>query len=464
MNKPTKENLMVIVLDKNKHPLSFMSEKRAKQMLNEGRATIHMLFPFIIRMKDIDAKNCNVHEFKIKIDPGSKYTGIAITDLNNNVYFKANLIHRAQTIVSDLETRKSIRHNRRNRKTRYRRCKYKKNQNSQSNRPEGWLPPSIMSIENNIINFIKKMMKYVNIVECTIEDVSLDMQKLANPNIKSWEYQHGTLEGITIKEYLHNKYGYTCQYCGGACGNKNLQVEHKHPKSRGGSNKIDNLSLASQVCNQAKGNLTLEEWLNKLKQSNKELDKKRITHIEKVIKNEPTKPKNYGAWINSYHKKLIKDVESIGFKNIELSDGITTSYNRKQQNIEKEHYNDAICIGNIPNEFNDYTTVAYIITAKGRGKRLKGQKNSCGILTKNNVRKEKTFEHPETKEKYQTGDICKIVIPKGKYKGIYVARIMIRHSGYFDFKYKGKRMNTNYKNCKIIQKNNGYDYHCVHSI
>lgn len=465
MNKPKKENLMVIVIDKNKKPLSFMSEKRAQQMLNEGRATIHMLFPFIIRMKDIDVRDCETHEFKIKVDPGSKYTGIAITDLNNNVYFKANLEHRGQAVVSGLEKRKGNRRDRRNRKTGYRRCKFKKNQKVQTNRPEGWLPPSIISIENNIINFIKKIMKYINIVECVIEDVSLDMQKLENPNIKNWEYQHGTLEGITIKEYLHNKYGYTCQYCNGASGDKQIEIEHKNSKANNGSNKIDNLTLACHTCNQAKGKLNLVDWYEKLKISNKKLDQVRVPYVEKAIKDQPIKAKNYGAWVNSYHKKLIEDINMFEFQNVELSDGITTAYNRKKHNIQKEHYNDAICIGNIPETFKDYTTVVYKIKATGRGNRIKGKPNECGILNKNNIAKHKVYQDPETKEFFQTGDICKIEIPKGKYKGSYVARISIRHTGKFDFKDKNKnRITTDCKNCTVIQKANGYNYEMVHSI
>ena len=49
------------------------------------------------------------------------------------------------------------------------------------------------------------------------------------------------------------------------------------------------------------------------------------------------------------------------------------------------------------------------------------------------------------------------------YKGIYVARITIRHSGSFDFKYYGKRIAANYKYCKVIKRCSGYDYKCVHA-
>lgn len=452
------ENLMIFVLDKNKRPLGFASEKRAKQMLANGDAVVHCIAPFVIRHKTKDARLCDAHEFRIKIDPGSKETGIAITDLKGNVYFKMILKHRGQQIVDNLESRTGNRKNRRARNTGYRRCKFKKNQKTKGTHPDGWLPPSVSSIEHNIIHWVKKLMKWVNIVECYIEDVKFDFQKMANPDIQGVEYQHNTREGKTIREYLLEKYGYTCQYCGGATGDKRMEVEHIVSKSNGGHSRLDNLTIACSKCNRLKGNRNLDVFFDDVKNSDDEVDKKRAERIEKFLNGEIYKPKNYGAWVNSYHKRLIADVEHLGLKNIVLSDGVTTMLNRLSHKIEKEHYNDAICIGDIPNEFNDYTTVAYVITAKGRGNRIKGKPNSCGILSKNNIHREKTFAG------FQTGDLCKITIPNGKYKGEYVARVAIRHNGQFDFRNNGKRITTNYKNCKVLQRGNGYDYPMVKTL
>lgn len=444
---------MVIVLDKNKRPLGFTSEKRAKQMLKNGEAVVHNIAPFVIRHKTNDARLCDKHEFRIKLDPGSDKTGIAITDLNNNVYMKIELVHRGQQIVMDLKARKNNRAHRRARKTGYRRCKFKKNQKAQGAHPNGYLPPSILSIERNIINWIKKLMRCINIVECYIEDVKFDMQKLKNPDIKGVEYQHDTLEGMTVKQYLFDKYGHTCQYCGGATGDKKLEVEHIISKANHGPNRVDNLTIACHTCNQLKGDRNLDVFFEDLKDSETEIDKKRVECIEKFLDGKILMPKNYGAWVNIYHKRLNTDVNQFGFKDIVLSDGVTTAINRMTHNIIKLHYNDAICVGdNLPEKFNDYTTVAYVITAKGRGNRIKGNTNCCGILNKNNIHREKTCRG------FQTGDLCKIEIKRGKYAGVYVARITIRHNGQFDFKNGKQRISTNWKNCKVIQRNDGYDY------
>ena len=65
---------------------------------------------------------------------------------------------------------------------------------------------------------------------------------MQNPEISGIEYQQGTLQGYEIREYLLEKFGRKCCYCGKE--NIPLEIEHIIPKSRGGTNRIDNLCLA----------------------------------------------------------------------------------------------------------------------------------------------------------------------------------------------------------------------------
>jgi hypothetical protein len=51
--------------------------KRARQMLERGRAVVHKSYPFTIRLKD--RVGGEKQPVRVKIDPGSKFTGIAIT-------------------------------------------------------------------------------------------------------------------------------------------------------------------------------------------------------------------------------------------------------------------------------------------------------------------------------------------------------------------------------------------------
>lgn len=52
--------------------------------------------------------------------------------------------------------------------------------------------------------------------------------------------------------------GERCSYCG-AVGVP-LQLDHIHPRSKGGSDEPDNLTPACKPCNTSKGAKTLEEW------------------------------------------------------------------------------------------------------------------------------------------------------------------------------------------------------------
>ncbi len=81
---------------------------------------------------------------------------------------------------------------------------------------------------------------------------------MQNPEISGVEYQQGTLLGYEVREYLLEKWGRTCLYCGAR--DVPLEIEHLISKSRGGTNRVSNLALACHPCNQAKGAQTEEEF------------------------------------------------------------------------------------------------------------------------------------------------------------------------------------------------------------
>lgn len=414
----------------------------------------------MIRLKkDLDNKK-EPKEYKLKVDPGSKYTGLCIIDSKDSVVFLATIEHRGQRVVSNLQTRQAVRRNRRQRETRYRKCKFinhylKKGSNykATTDRPLGWLPPSIKSIEQNIINWTKKLSKLCNITSASIEAVSFDMQLMDNPNIEGVQYQQGTLLGYEIRSYLLKKYGHKCQYCNGVSEDNRLEVEHMTSKSNGGSNSIKNLNLACHTCNNDKGSLNLEEWLTKLKSSRKtKLNLERIKCIEPIIKEGTVhKAKRFGAWVNSYKNTLIKDLKAL-IKDVELSSGGRTMFNRNNLKLPKEHYYDALCIGVVPQKFNFKTNEALLIKAYGRGSHFRGKTNKCGLITAYLPRQKYFFG-------FQTGDMVKANVTKGKKIGNYIGRVATRSSGYFNIQTKeAKIQGISYKDCKTIQRSDGYSY------
>jgi 5-methylcytosine-specific restriction endonuclease McrA len=62
--------------------------------------------------------------------------------------------------------------------------------------------------------------------------VRFDLQQLENPEISGIEYQQGTLLGYEVREYLLDAWDRKCAYCG--IKDTPLQVEHIHPKAKGG--------------------------------------------------------------------------------------------------------------------------------------------------------------------------------------------------------------------------------------
>lgn len=74
---------MVFVINKNKKPLSPCSNAVARKLLKNKKAVIHKKYPFTIRFKEQKESSRN-QEYRLKIDYGSKYTGLAILN-NNNV-------------------------------------------------------------------------------------------------------------------------------------------------------------------------------------------------------------------------------------------------------------------------------------------------------------------------------------------------------------------------------------------
>lgn len=391
---------MVIALDRNKRPLGFMGERRCRILLERKRAVLYRYFPTIVILKDVDARKLSgLSSYRIKIDPGAKYTGIAIVrDDTNEFMYAMQIEHRGEQIKKNLDTRRNARGDRRSRETGYRRPKWgnqctakEQRQSYDSRRDENWLPPSVKSTADNIISWVRRLSRWINITNCSFESVRFDTQLMENPEIEGVEYQQGTLYGYEVKEYLLEKYGHTCQYCGGKSSDPILEWEHMIPRSRGGSDRLKNATLACHNCNQDKGNHTLEEWQTIL-----------------------------------------------------------------QDRLPKEHHYDALCVGKIPEDgFVDWTHGYYLYAkATGRGTRLRGQLNGCGVIIS------KWKNRSKTAFGFQTGDLVVANVPKDtkyKYKGRFVGRVMIRKSGSFDIRtLSGELVTVNAKFCRLLQNNSGY--------
>ncbi len=246
--------MLVFVLSKDKTPLSPCHPARARKLLAQKRAALYKRFPFTIVLREETATEV-VQQHRLKIDPGAKKTGLALLQ-GERVVWAAEVEHRGFQVKEALESRRALRRGRRNRKTRYRKPRF-----LNRTRKEGWLPPSKQSRVENICTWVGRLRRLCPISEITQELVRFDPQKIQNPEISGTEYQQGELAGYEVREYLLEKYDRTCQYC--SVRNIPLEVEHIIPKSKGGSNRVSNLTLSCRKCNEKKGNKPIEEFLKR---------------------------------------------------------------------------------------------------------------------------------------------------------------------------------------------------------
>nr|YP_009367618.1 putative HNH endonuclease (pfam01844) [Pseudocharacium americanum]YP_009367707.1 putative HNH endonuclease (pfam01844) [Ignatius tetrasporus]ARK14635.1 putative HNH endonuclease (pfam01844) [Pseudocharacium americanum]ARK14724.1 putative HNH endonuclease (pfam01844) [Ignatius tetrasporus] len=127
--------------------------------------------------------------------------------------------------------------------------------------------------------------------------------------------------GYEVREYLLEKFHRTCAYCGQTKGR--LDIDHIIPKSKGGTNRISNLTLAYQRCNQKKGNQSLEIFLK---------NKKKLERIKAQCR---TSYKD-AAIVNSMRKALVSTLKKFHLP-VKPSPGGLTKYNRVSQNYSKQH-------------------------------------------------------------------------------------------------------------------------------
>ncbi len=421
------EDPMVFVLDTNKRPLDPCHEAVARKLLKQGKAAIYKRFPFtIILKKSVDESEIKT-TYRLKIDYGSRHTGLAIVR-GEEVLWLAQLDHRTD-IKERLDKRRAFRRARRNRKTRYRKPRFLNRR-----RKDGWLPPSLESRVQNIQTWVNRLKKLCPIEHISYENTKFDTQLMRNPEINGVEYQQGTLQGYEVREYLLEKFGRKCCYCGKE--GVPLEIEHIIPKSRGGTDRVDNLCLACRDCNKRKGKQTAEEF--------------GYPHIQEMVK-ETLKD---ASAVNTTRWKMYEVLKQSGCE-VECGTGARTKMNRIRLGLPKTHYFDACCVGkSTPLQLYFKTKEVLFIKAKGRGSRSRTNLNKHGFPRGYFARQKFFFG-------FQTGDMVKAVVSKGKYKGVWFGEVACRKSGSFDIKDKdGKRIaqGISYKHIQVIQRFDGYAY------
>ena len=414
---------MVFVLSHDKQPLDPTTPRRAKLLLNKRKAAVFRTYPFTIILKNRTAAESVTHEHRLKLDPGSKTTGIAIVqESTGRVGWAGELTHRGQAICDAMTTRRALRRDRRQRKTRYRKSRFLNRR-----RKDGWLPPSLQHRVLTTATWINRLTRLCPITAFSVELVKFDTQLMQDAEISGIAYQQGELAGYEVREYLLEKWGRTCAYCGAK--DVPLQVEHLVPRVRGGSDRVSNLTIACEGCNQVKGNRTAAEF-----------------GFPQLMARAKAPLKDATA-VNTTRWALYQALVAIGLP-VEVGTGGRTKYNRIRLQMEKSHWADAACVGAMtPEHLRADVGNVLLIIAKGHGSRQMCRTNKYGFPIRHVPRQKRWFG-------FRTGDLVRAVVPTGKYAGTHVGRITIRSRP--SFRLNG--FDVHPRTLTLVQRADGYAY------
>ncbi|GAB2928039.1 hypothetical protein GCM10022245_69760 [Streptomyces mayteni] len=377
----------------------------------------------------------------VRIDPGSKATGIAVTVDSLHTHARKGLYaleieHRGQAIRAALRRRADHRRRRRVANLRYRAPRFLNRR-----RPRGWLAPSLRHRVDTVLAQVTRLTRLFPITEIHAERVSFDVHALSRgrETLSCVEYRQGTLAGYEVRQYLLEKWGRACVYCG--TEGTPLQIEHITPRSKGGSDRMTNLTLACSSCNQAKGAQRLEEFL-----TNKPALVARLRAQAKA-------PLRDAAVMNSTRWGIWRQLHTIGVPVAAWSGG-RTKYNRLRQGLPKSHTLDAVCVGDIgeAGKIVRYPATALVATATGRGRYRRTDSDRSGFPRKVNPRRKRFFG-------FATGDLVRAVVPRGRYQGSQTGRVAVRATGRFNIRTShGLVQGIHHRYVRLLQRADGYGY------
>ena len=423
----------VFVLDTTKRPLNPVHPGRARLLLKQGKAAVYRHYPLTIILKRA-VEHPSLEPLRVKVDPGSQTTGLAVVnDASGEVVWAAELTHRGKQIKRALESRRAGRRSRRHRKSRYRKPRF-----DNRRKKKGTLPPSLESRVCNMVTWVQRLLRLCPVAAISQELVKFDLQQMEQPDISGVEYHQGTLFGYEVREYVLLKWQHQCAYCDAR--EVPLELDHVHPRSKHGSNRVSNLVAACTPCNQRKSNQDIGDFLAD--------DPERLARILAQVKT----PLRDAAVVNAtrwvFHDRLMR----LGLP-VECGSGGRTKYNRVRRGLPKSHWLDATCVGaSTPEHLDVRGVVPLHMRATGHGSRQMCRMDRYGFprTGPKQARRVKGF---------QTGDLVRAVVPKGTKQGRYVGRVAVRTSGSFNLTTQHRTVQgISHRFCTLIARSDGYSY------
>lgn len=283
---------------------------RIGYLLRHGKAHVVSRVPFVVQL-DYDSTTYT-QNVSLGIDAGSKHIGVSASSEKKELF--AAQVELRSDIVKLLSTRRELRRNRRNRKTRYRKARF-----DNRKKKDGWLAPSVEQKVDSHLKVIRLVHKLLPITKTTIEVAQFDAQKIKNPDINGEDYQQGEQMGFwNVREYVLARDGHKCVHCKGKSKDPILNVHHLESRKTGG-NSPSNLVTLCETCHKAyhRGEFDL-----KIKRGNSLRD----------------------AAVMNIMRWAVYERANAEFKNVHLTYGYITKHTRIENGVTKTHAADAFCI------------------------------------------------------------------------------------------------------------------------
>lgn len=433
----------VFVLDKRKRPIMPCTPRRARKLLDSGRAVVHRLAPFTIRLKD--RVGGDVQPIRVCSDPGSKKTGIALVRETKvarvsapNVdivptriaLFKMELEHRGDVISKKMKLRWGYRKSRRSRNLRHRAAKCRRKS------ARGWLAPSLKHRVETIVSWVTRLCRWAPVSNAAVETARFDAAKMQADPSKEVDYDHGSLFGCELREYVLSKWGHDCVYCDKT--NCQLQMDHVRSRIGGGSDRQANRVPACTPCNKRKGAMPIELFLKN--------DPRRLEMIMSKI----GASMRDAAAVNCTGKALHQSLVEMGL-DVQQGTGGNTAWNRKRLGVHKTHANDAMCVGQTDG-VDGHNDDHLIVRSVGRGTYQRTLVDCNGFPRGYRAR-------PKHVHGFRSGDLIRAVGKSGlKNRGTHVGRVAIRARGQFVVTSRTSIVEVSHRWCVLLQKSDGYSY------
>jgi hypothetical protein len=374
------------VLDIRGIKLSPTKEEKAWYKVRKKKAKVIQVKPLIIQL-NYRVDNIDNSEIYVGLDVGET-TGVGVVQkckTKNKVIFKGEIKHR-KDVSKLMEQRRNYRRLRRTEK-RYRPVRF---DNRGSSKKKERLTPSIKTRQDEIIRFMNKLLKLLNIDKVIIEDVSFDIRALTDGYTPyRWDYQKSNRLDENIRKSTLMRDKFVCQMCGAT--NTLLEAHHITPKRQNGEDTVGNLIT---LCNRCHKEVTGKE--DEYKEvfyritKGKQIGLRYASHV--------MQGKNY------LYRELSKLVQEVS-----KTDGGTTANRRIDWCIEKSHSNDGIVITGLkPDKVNLYE---YIIKPLRKKRKCKTDKNL------ELVQGDRVYYKPRDKKKIEC--YVKAILQNGKLKGYY---------------------------------------------